>query len=188
VSSKGVDPVRRRLALGGIAAGLVLVSVLAIGVLGDGGGGDVANDPPSHGSTADHATRRPSADRPCPTVVGPRAVVDGNGCAELVVAAGRRVRVGNRSFLVGEPGDRVAIGDWDCDGTATPAVLRLATGAIYTFAGWPDRGVLPPATLVASVEGATAIARRTGPSPDCPVLVIDRRDQPARVLDLGPGR
>jgi hypothetical protein len=178
----------RRLALGSVAAGLVLVSVLAIGVLADGGGGDAASGPSHRGATAGAGARRRSGHPPCPTVVGPQADVDRDGCAELVVANGRRVRVGNRSFLVGEAGDRVAIGDWDCDGTATPAVLRLATGAIYTFAGWPDRGALPPATLVASVEGATDIARRTGPSPECPVLVIDRRDQPARVLDLGAGR
>jgi hypothetical protein len=180
--------VGRRLALGGVAAGLVLISVLAVGVLGDVGGGDVASDPPPHGATAGAVARPRSGHSRCPTVVGPRADVDRDGCAELVVADGRRVRVGNRSFLVGEAGDRVAIGDWNCDGTATPAVLRLATGAIYTFAGWPDRGALPPATLVASVEGATDIERRTGPSPGCPVLVIDRRDQPARVLDLGAGR
>ena len=177
---------RRRLALGGFAAGLVLVSIFAFGVLADGGDG-AARELPSSAPSRDAATRRPG-DSPCPTVVGPRADADGDGCAELVVAHGRRVRVGDRSFLVGETGDRVAVGDWDCDGTATPAVLRLGTGAIYTFAGWPKGGALPPATLVASVEQAIDIHHRTGPSPGCPVLVIDRRDQPARVLDLGAGR
>lgn len=39
-------------------------------------------------------------------------------------------------FEVGRPGDEVAIGDWDCDGTATPAVLRPGTGEVFVFSGW----------------------------------------------------
>ncbi|MGH9052596.1 MAG: hypothetical protein ACRDWX_06255 [Acidimicrobiia bacterium] len=35
------------------------------------------------------------------------------------------------SFFFGEPGDVPLLGDWDCDGTATPAVYRPSSGALF---------------------------------------------------------
>lgn len=39
-------------------------------------------------------------------------------------------------FEVGQPGDLVEIGDFDCDGERTPAVLRPSTGEVFVFPQW----------------------------------------------------
>ena len=55
--------------------------------------------------------------------------------ARLTGDGGRR-----RAFRVGEAGDRVLLGDWDCDGVASPAVYRPATGEVL-YASGLTRGV-----------------------------------------------
>ncbi len=64
---------------------------------------------------------------------------------------------GGRRFGVGLPGDIAVRVDWDCDGTATPALLRLATGEIAVFAHWPaPRQTIEP-VFVTTIEGAVGI-------------------------------
>jgi hypothetical protein len=41
-----------------------------------------------------------------------------------------------RRFAVGLPGDRIFLGDWDCDGLATPALFRPSTGATRYYDTW----------------------------------------------------
>ena len=62
---------------------------------------------------------------------------------EPVSVEGTEVRSGAQRWRVGEPGDLVAVGDWDCDGTSTPAVLRPRTGRLHLFDAWasPDAAV-----------------------------------------------
>ena len=55
---------------------------------------------------------------------------------EPVEVVGNEVRTGGHRWTVGGPGDVVAVGDWDCDGTPTPAVLRAATGRLHLFDAW----------------------------------------------------
>ncbi|MDW3218093.1 MAG: hypothetical protein R8F63_05720 [Acidimicrobiales bacterium] len=45
-----------------------------------------------------------------------------------------------RRFALGSADDQVVMGDWDCDGEPTPAVLVRATGEIARFASWPAPG------------------------------------------------
>ena len=45
-----------------------------------------------------------------------------------------------RTFRIGEPGDQLLLGDWDCDGIDTPAVYRPATGEVAYHDGWPASG------------------------------------------------
>lgn len=54
-------------------------------------------------------------------------------------------------FAVGDPGDEVTVGDWDCDGSATVLVLRPRTGEVFAFAAWagPAHDVPAAATTVA---------------------------------------
>jgi hypothetical protein len=52
---------------------------------------------------------------------------------------GTEVRRGDDRWTVGDPGDLVAVGDWDCDGEPTPAVLRA--GRLFLFASWADDAV-----------------------------------------------
>lgn len=72
-----------------------------------------------------------------------------------------------RRYLLGREGDVVVTGDWDCDGTPTPALLRPATGAVAVFADWPapDAAIRPTTTTV--VDGAIDLSPTDEP---CPAL------------------
>jgi hypothetical protein len=61
-------------------------------------------------------------------------------------------------FAVGEPGDLVAVGDWDCDGTPTPAVARPADGTVWAFAAWADGSGSVTALPLGTVDGPAAVA------------------------------
>ena len=93
---------------------------------------------------------------PCPTVTGPD--VDGDGCPDDVEIDGPVVRIAGVRWAVGEPGDVAAVGDWDCDGVATPAVLRPSTGELFTYDDWGDdrtarrAGSSPGARTIAAVD------------------------------------
>jgi hypothetical protein len=65
---------------------------------------------------------------------------------EQAQVTGNVVTMGAQRFEVGIPGDRVVLGDWDCDGVATPAVLRPDTGSVFAFTRWADT---EPLTAVA---------------------------------------
>jgi hypothetical protein len=41
-----------------------------------------------------------------------------------------------RRFALGRPGDRLYLGDWNCDGIATPALFRPSTGASLYYDTW----------------------------------------------------
>ena len=74
----------------------------------------------------------------CSPADPPAADVDGDGCADpLEVSHGVVAAAGTR-WQVGAPDDLVVIGDWDCDGLATPAVVRPSSGHIWTFPRWAD--------------------------------------------------
>ena len=45
-----------------------------------------------------------------------------------------------RRYAIGAEGDLVVIGDWDCDGEATPAIARPGTGQVVLFDRWPSPG------------------------------------------------
>lgn len=73
--------------------------------------------------------------------------------------AGNVLERDGERWAVGETGDVVVLGDWDCDGTASPAVLRPSTGEVWVFPTWAEQA----GTTAARVPGATtARARRTG--------------------------
>jgi hypothetical protein len=57
---------------------------------------------------------------------------------EAVVVDGTEVRNGDERWSIGEPGDLVAVGDWDCRGSSTPGVLRPSLGRVFVFSSWAD--------------------------------------------------
>ncbi len=68
---------------------------------------------------------------------------------------------GGRRFALGVSGDFVEIGDWDCDGTATAAIVRPGSGGIALFDDWPEPGetlALPQRWRIDSPTGAEAVA------------------------------
>lgn len=76
------------------------------------------------------------------------------GCATY---QGGTLTVGPARFAVGRPGDVAAIGRWYC-GDATLALLRPATGEIWTFGPWPVGGTSVAAHLAGAVAGAVRLA------------------------------
>lgn len=89
----------------------------------------------------------------CPTI---RETCVPRGVEPQII--GNLVRVENVWYSAGRPGDIVVVGDFDCDGAVTPAVLRTADAALFVFDRWAALGevvVIPPAALV---PGAAALA------------------------------
>ena len=57
---------------------------------------------------------------------------------------------GTHRFQLGLVGDRLLVGDWDCDGEDGPALYRPSTGEAFVFERWtngspPDCAEHPPA-------------------------------------------
>lgn len=86
---------------------------------------------------------RPRSDRPATNVV------DRDGVA---------VRVGRR-------GDVAVVGDWNCDGTPTPALLRPAAGVVWRWGDWEGR----PEAAQAAAGAAQLRVEAHGP---CDRLVV----------------
>lgn len=70
-------------------------------------------------------------------------------------------RAGER-FGVGQPGDEAVVGDWDCDGTATPGVVRPATGEVFLFDRWAEPGRPVTVTAALRVAGARSLVADPG--------------------------
>lgn len=134
--------------------------------------GDVAA---TRAPTADAATEAgagvPAADRlteddPPPDRDGceppapdtPRGLdLDGNGCPDDVVIDRNLVKVDAATFRVGDPGDDLSLGDWDCDGVPTVLLLRPGSGEVFHFS-WAEQDRPTTGHLITIVEGATSLS------------------------------
>jgi hypothetical protein len=73
------------------------------------------------------------------------------------------LEVGGMRYALGEAGDVLLVGDWDCDGTPTPALYRPADGRIFRFSSWPDgRSMASAPAEVAEAGGHPAVERVDG--------------------------
>lgn len=117
-------------------------------------------------TTASDAEDRWPSTCTVPAPTGPD--VDGDGCPEEIALDGLVAQIGSVTVHLGRPGDLVALGDWHCDGVATPALLRPETGEVFVFPEWRlDAPVEVEAITV--VPDATAIEAGEGTCPS-PVL------------------
>lgn len=73
-----------------------------------------------------------------PSGSGLRADIDGNGCPEAVELGRGVVTVADQRWQVAGTSDVVVVGDWNCDGVATAAVVRTTTGSVWAYQGWGD--------------------------------------------------
>ncbi|HEX2575086.1 MAG TPA: hypothetical protein VHK88_01985 [Aquihabitans sp.] len=121
----------------------------------------------------------------CAPVAGPSADVDGDGCAEAVEVDGTAVTAGGATFDVGRAGDRIAVGDWDCDGQATPGIVRPSTGEVFLFGGWAGDGRPVTVDPVAVVPGAADLQApaEIDRSQRCPPPTVRLVDRSTRPLD-----
>jgi hypothetical protein len=64
------------------------------------------------------------------------ADIDGDRCLEPWWFADGVLTVSSERYNVGSTDDLVAFGDWDCDGTSTPAVVQASSGVVQFFASF----------------------------------------------------
>lgn len=85
------------------------------------------------------------------------ADVDGDGCLDSVTVDGTSVTATGVTYRVGSPGDHISVGDWDCDGVATPGIVRPSTGEVFLFDGWAASGEPITSAAAADLAGATEL-------------------------------
>jgi hypothetical protein len=112
---------------------------------------------------------------PCPSV--------DDGCGP-VPNPGGLLTTSTGQYLVGEPGDVVVLGRWLCGPTALPAVLRPATGQLWTFAHWPAADQTVAGRLVRSgLHEARSLRVRLQRS-GCDDIEVDRGGRPPLTVDV----
>jgi hypothetical protein len=155
-SADDVEPSRtsRWVSLGAIAIGFALVLFGLTSLRGQGSVAAVNQEQTS--ASAPTST----SERPSPAA----SVADG----DIVV-------IGDERFAVGVAGDRVVVGDWDCDGVITPAVLRPSTGAVFVFDGLATEGADVSVAARRTVVGAIDVRTQEG-ADWCSTLVVVRND------------
>lgn len=117
--------------------------------------------------TTTTAARPPSVPCPDPTGTAP------TGCGPIIID-GSTVLVGARRYEVGQVGDQIAVGDWDCDGIPTPALLRPTSGEVFVFPTWAGEDDLV-VHATAEVPGGTELV--TDDARDgCTTLAVRRAD------------
>jgi len=121
-----------------------------------------------------------SAQASCVDVSRARPDVDGDGCGEPVAIRGAIVDVDGATYRVGRDGDLVAVGDWDCDGTATPTVLRPSSGEVLRYSRWARGGETLPADPLAVIDGARNLTVAPGRTTGCDDLVVGLSDGSSR--------
>ncbi|MGI8759319.1 MAG: hypothetical protein ACR2K0_08440, partial [Acidimicrobiales bacterium] len=191
---------RPRAAILAAAAALAGVAVTVVGLAGGGSAG-APHDPAAAGGApaesrrrppADHAAAPPSSsvgttlptgqvwppppvdDDACPPVPAPVAAdVDGDGCEEGVDVEGGVVRTAGSRWQVATGAEIVLVGDWDCDGSATPAVVRPGSGEVWRYPRWAGAGEDVAAVLGAVVPGAVSATTVERP-PGAPAGACDR--------------
>lgn len=153
---------RRRNVAVGACAGLMVVAlwaVLAPDQRATTAAPSPASDAPSPPAPPPPATPTPSPAPLPPTVATPHVVVVGN-----------LVAVDSDWYEVGTSGDVVRVGDWDCDGFPSPAVLRPSTGEVFVFNDLASGDVTRRADALTVVPDATDLA--AVPSQGCDALMV----------------
>ncbi len=78
-----------------------------------------------------------------------------------------------RRYGLGAAGDLAIVGDWNCDGVRTPALLQRSTGIVAVFDSWPEAGrrlrprftvITPDAeSIIADLIDGCEVVRARGP-------------------------
>ncbi|MEM9520246.1 MAG: hypothetical protein AAGA37_13060 [Actinomycetota bacterium] len=159
-------------------ASTVMFAGVAIAITSLGPGDSVSADEPAPSAAAAQApdqsseptprSTSPSPEQPSPEQPSPAepVVEPENGAGDV---AGTTLVHDGRRFAVGSAGDIVEVADWACSGTATPAVLRPATGDVVVFTEWPAPGAELMPTVAVVVDGALGF---TIPDTECPDLRV----------------
>ncbi len=109
------------------------------------------------------------------------------GCPQPYGRSGTSLHLDGQTYTVGGPGDRVAVGDWDCNGTMTPGLVRPSTGEVFLFRTWSGAGSGMTIGPTAIVGGATSLQARPAGTACAPPLV-QLSDGTIRALPVGGAR
>lgn len=153
---------------GAVGLGLLVFGVGAL--LRPAGPAPTSTSPPTSTGEPAIATTATTASA-CAAVPEPSADPDGDGCPSSVRVGDAEVEVDGVRYGVGRPGDLLAVGDWDCDGSATVALVRRGTGEVFVFDGWAGAGVAVTAASTGTVPGARSLAPTEHPD-GCDALVV----------------
>ena len=99
---------------------------------------------------------------------------------EVVEVAAGVVSSSGRRWQVASADDLVAVGDWDCDGLATPAVVRHGTGRIWVYDEWAEGSEADLVEAVAAVPDVTSASAVDGDGCD-DLEVTDAGGQTTRI-------
>ena len=144
-------------------------------------------DQPEPTTTRPGLASSTGASRPsdCPPATGVlQADVDRDGCADEIRYADGILQAGDARWSLGEEGDQVAIGDWACRGSRTPAIFRPSTGEVFRFDGWAGLGHDITATSVGRVQGGLALRAADVDRDGCHEVVVERASGVAEVVRL----
>ncbi len=89
-------------------------------------------------------------------------------------------------YAIGLPGDLVVLGDWDCDGIATPVVVRPADGSVWAFPSWTTGPEVLGAEPVTSTSDPVDASTRSDID-GCDVVAITTADGDEVVVHLQAG-
>jgi hypothetical protein len=152
-----------------VRAGFLVVGAL-VGVLLLRSAGREGAPPRSGTSAPTVATPSSSTSTTLPPCVVGSGTRAGDGCAHQVEVDGRAVVVDGRRAVVARAGDQVLVGDWGCEGTPRPAVLRPTTGEVLVYAPLDAPG--GPAVLQAErLDGAQRLTADVDEA-GCPTLLV----------------
>ena len=117
----------------------------------------------------------------CPAAAPPAADVDGDGCEEPVRFADGVLQAGGARFALGAAGTAWTVGDWDCDGRRTLALLQ--GGGIAVFDTWPAPGAELRGRHVSAPPGASELAAVADPD-GCERPALRRPGTADHVVDV----
>jgi len=141
---------RLRVALGSGSVVVVLLVAVALAAPRSDGGSRQAFSTPTITAPTDPRVVRPTSapsNTAAPTTT--TAATPGGNPLELV-HEGRR-------YGLGRLGDVAVIGDWDCNGVRTPALLQFESSTVSVFSVWPDPGAAIAPDSTAVIQGATGL-------------------------------
>ncbi len=138
VGDRSRRPVMPQLPLGAVAATVALCGLTAVLVTSSGPADLLPDAPVDLLTTPTHTVPPDPADGTTPRRV-----------------AGHVVERDGVQYAVGAAGDRVVLGDWECSGSVTPALLRPRTGEVHLFDEWAGPGAPVRARLLAIRPGAS---------------------------------
>jgi hypothetical protein len=119
--------------------------------------------------------------RPAPRVTVACPASD-DGCGPVPTPEGFLAMATGR-YQLAAPGDVTVLGRWRCTSSAVPAVLRPATGQVWTFAAWPPPGRPQTGRLAGQVAGAWSL-RVLPDRSGCDRLEVETRGGPPVTVEV----